>query len=330
MNKLIYKIFPILTLLFVLTLTACLTDSEYDNNQIGINPTNNKYYVEVHITSNDNTNLISRGYPLIGKDTTITQFIAIHLIGGNATSDVTVTYGSLSPDSTDHAAYSYPVDSLVNVLGLTMSDATVITDLNKGKVVIPKGSSTGYIAVKLNPNKLIGYTFVFGIRINSISDKKYVISNLTDGIVKFGPANMYDGEYTVTGNFIDYAHPEFSGNYPMDVDLITQTISSNAMYDLKVNGGTYGHGFLASGSGSYYGSFSPVFQFDANNNVISVINYWGQPAANGRTAELDPSGINKYDPDKGVLKVKYWMNQPSVISPHRTSFDETFTYVGPR
>ena len=325
MNKIINKIFPILTLAFALSLTACLTDSEYDNNNIGINPSNNTNYVEVHITSNDNTNIISRAYPVIGRDTTVTQFMAINLTSGAATSDVTITYIPLT------TANSTLVDSLVTVNGLILADATKLTDLNAGKVVIAKGKSTGYIAIKLNPNNLIGNSYVYGIRITAVSDKKYTISNLTDGVVKFGAANAYDGEYVVTGTFADASNALFTGNYPMHVDLVTQSAVANAMYDLGVNGGTFGHGFLNNGGGSYYGSFSPVFTFDpATNLVTSVVNYYGQPASNGRSAQLDPSGVNSFDPATKTIKVSYWMNQPSVITPHRTHFVEVFTYLGPR
>lgn len=323
MNKLIYKIFPILTLAFALSLTACLTDSEYDNNQVGINPSNNTNYVEVHITSNDNTNIISRAYPVIGRDTTITKFIAINLTSGVATSDVTISYVKLD------TLNSMVVDSLVNINGFILADGTKFTDLNQGKVVIKKGQSTGYIAVKLNPNNLIGSSYVLGIRITAVSDKKYTISNLTDGVVKFGAANTWDGEYVVSGTFVDYAHPEFTGNYPMHVNLVTQSAVANAMFDLYI--GDFAHSFLNNGGGSYYGKFAPIFTFDPSTNaVVSVTNYYGQPASNGRSAELDPSGINKFDPATGTIRVSYWMNQPSVITPHRTHFVEVFTYLGPR
>ncbi|MDR3653788.1 MAG: hypothetical protein P4L34_12575 [Paludibacter sp.] len=330
MTKIIYKIFPILTLAFALSMTACLTDSEYDNNQIGINPTNNKNYVEVHITSDNNTNIISRAYPTIGRDTTITKFIAINLTSGAATSDVTITYKDLNMTTGD-PEYSYVVDSLVNVLGFALADATKMTDLNNGKVVISKGSSTGYIAVKLNPNNLIGSSYVFGIRITAVSDSKYTISNLTDGVVKFGAANMYDGQYINSGSMIDYANAAFTGAYPLTVNLVTQSANSVGYYDVKV-WGDYFHAFMNGSSYSGYGTFAPVFTFNADNTVQSVTNYYGQavPPANGRTAQLDPSGINKFDPITKTLYVSYWMNQPAVITPHRTHFVEVFTYVGPR
>jgi hypothetical protein len=60
-----------------------------------------------------------------------------------------------------------------------------------------------------------------------------------------------------------------------------------------------------------------------------VENFFGQPSSNGRSAELDPSGANKINADMSI-DVNYWMNQPAVIVPHRTSFSEHFKYVGPR
>jgi hypothetical protein len=81
---------------------------------------------------------------------------------------------------------------------------------------------------------------------------------------------------------------------------------------------------------SAYGAFQPVFNFDANNNVTSVVNLYGQPAGNTRSAAIDPTGVNKWDPTTKTLRVKWFMYQPSVISGIRTTFDFTFTYVGVR
>lgn len=327
MNKIINKIFPILTLAFALSsLTACLTDSDYENNKVGINPSNNKNYVEVHLTTSDNTNIVTRSYNAIHKDTTI-DLIPVHLINGNATSDVTITYQVLDTVS------SPVMKSFVNDDGYVVIPSTILTVLNtNNKVVIPAGSSTGYIKVKFNPDNLIGNTYVFGIKVTAISDPKYTISNLNVGFVKMGAKNMYDGEYSVTGTMTDVTNAAYKGYYPADVYLITQDGTSVGYYDRDL--GDYGHLFLtATGGLSYYGSFAPVFKFDANNNVVSVTNIYGQPAGNTRSAQLDPSGINKYDPATKTLSVSYWMNQPSVVPTapnHRDHFVEVFTYVGSR
>jgi hypothetical protein len=127
---------------------------------------------------------------------------------------------------------------------------------------------------------------------------------------------------------VDAASATIHASYPNHVYLITQDGVSVGMWDLDV--GNYGHLIMSGTAYSYYGTFAPVFTFDASNNVISVTNIWGQPAANTRSGQLDPSGINKFDPATKTLSVSYWMNQPSVISPHRTHFVEVYTYLGAR
>ena len=91
------------------------------------------------------------------------------------------------------------------------------------------------------------------------------------------------------------------------------------------------HQILSGPDWSYYGSFGMEFTFDPNTDqVVSVTNPYGQPSGNGRSAALDPSGTNLWDASTKNLSVKYWMDQPSVITPHRVSFDELYTYKGPR
>ena len=137
--------------------------------------------------------------------------------------------------------------------------------------------------------------------------------------------NRFDGNYTLTGSMVDYSNATLTGKYPANVALISQSENSVALYDFEVAKG-YGHSLISGSDNSHYGQFAPVFTFDENNNVISVTNYYGQPSENNRSAELDPSGENKWDPVTKTLKVKYWMNQPNVVTPHRVSFDEVFTW----
>lgn len=321
MNKKIYKIFPVIALALLTMFTSCLGDSDYENNLIGTKNNGNQNFVEVHLTSADNSNTVSRSYDAIGRDTTI-NMIPINLTSGPAQSDVTVTFQVLD------ASNSTVVKSYVDDDGFVVPDATKYTILNAGnKVTIPAGSSTGYLQIKLNPNNLIGDTYILAIKITAVSDVKYTISNLNVGYVKMGAKNMYDGKYEVSGTMVDATNAAFTGAYPLPVYLITQDGSSVGYWDVDV-WDNYFHAFMNGSSYSGYGSFAPVFKFDASNNVIAVTNIYGQPAGNGRSAQLDPSGINKFDPATKTLKVKYWMNQPG--STHRTSFNETFTYVEAR
>jgi len=142
------------------------------------------------------------------------------------------------------------------------------------------------------------------------------------------PLNEYDGDYMMSGTMADASNANFIGAYPKEVYLEAVDANSVVMFDVLI--GNFGHLFLNGTALSYYGFFAPVFTFDSNNKIIAATNYYGQPASNGRSGELDPSGINAYDPLTHTISVSYWMNQPSVIAGHRTHFVETFTYMGSR
>jgi hypothetical protein len=331
MNKLKYKLFTAFTLALAFTFSACLTDSDYDNNLIGTKNTQNQNFVEVHLTSDNNTNTVMRSYDAISKDTTI-SLIPINLTSGPATSDVTITFQVLDTINSKNDPNAAIMKSYVATNGYVIPSSTKYTVLNTGnKVVIPAGSSTGYVKVKFTPLNFLGNTYVFGIKVTGVSDTKYTLSNLTTGFVLFGIKNKYDGNYVLTGSMVDAsaAGATFTAAPELNVSLITQDGTSVALFDIDLFN-NYFHGFWTGTAYSGYGSFAPVFKFDSNDNVISVVNKYGQPASNGRSAELDPSGINKFDASTKTLKVSYWMNQPSVITPHRTHFVEVYTYVGPR
>jgi len=318
MNKIINKIFPVMTLVLVLSLTACLNDSEYDSNKIGIKPGANNF-VEVHLTSADNSNAVSRAYDQFNRDTTI-NLIPVNLTAGPATTDVTVTFQLL--DATDAGMATYIA------AGNAIPDPTKFVVMNAGnKVTIPAGSSTGYVKVKFNPSNFGGF-YSFGVKLTAVSDPTYTLSNLTTGYVKFGIKNAYDGDYTLTGTLVDAANAAITGAYPNEVYLETLDATSVVMFD--VTAGNFYHLIKSGGSLSMYGVFAPVFHFDASGNVTSVTNYYGQPASNTRSGVLDPTGINKFDPATHKLSVSYYMDQPSVMAGHRTHFVEVFTYLGKR
>ncbi len=143
--------------------------------------------------------------------------------------------------------------------------------------------------------------------------------------------NQYDGEYSVAGTLVDTVVPTIDGScaYPMDVYLITNAANEVILYD-KAIGGEY-HSICSAGGLSYYGNVGVVIDFDTNGNVTGVHNLYTDPLPRGRSLELDPSGVNKYDPATKTLQIKYWLNQANLSAPyHRTSFDETYTYKGAR
>jgi hypothetical protein len=199
-------------------------------------------------------------------------------------------------------------------------------------LVIKKGQrvSTDSAKITLSADFDFDAAYALPLRIKSVSPSHTISANFGAAVYAFTLRNQYDGHYTVTGTMVDFASPGLQGRYPMDVYLITTGSNSVVMQDNAI--GSPSHSIDNGGGLSYYGSFAPKLIFDPSGNgtIISVVNYFGQPAGNGRSAEIDPSGANKINLSDMSIDVNYWMNQPSVIVPHRTSFTEHFTYVGPR
>jgi hypothetical protein len=166
----------------------------------------------------------------------------------------------------------------------------------------------------------------------TIQDAGGVIKSADKGdyIPLISVKNKYDGKYEVTGTMED-AGAALTGLFPFNYYLITTGPNSVAGYDPDY-WDDYFIPIMSGGSVSGYGSFSPIFTFDANNKITSVVNRYGQPAGNGRYAQLDPSGVNAYDPATKTIQVKFFMFQPSVVPlPNpRVKFDWTLTYKGPR
>jgi hypothetical protein len=199
-------------------------------------------------------------------------------------------------------------------------------------ITIPAGSLQGSAKLSVNITKLLTYgsSFATGLAITTVSGGSGQIETAHSRIpIIIQVKNRYDGEYTVTGSMVDYSNATLTGPYPWDVYLITSGPNQVQLFDNDY-GKNIDHKIQSGANDSQYGSFGVVFNFDADGNVTSVVNLYGQPASNGRSASLDPSGINKYDPATGSLDVKYWLDQPAVWTPHRVSFDEHFEFVGAR
>lgn len=147
--------------------------------------------------------------------------------------------------------------------------------------------------------------------------------------------NQWDGAYEVTGTMEDLTSSALTGFLPNpNYHLVTSGAATVSGFDAHPDWmGPYLR-ILNNGADSYYGSFSPVFELDpATNKVVKVTNIYGQPAGNTRSAGLDPSGENYYDPATKVMKVKFFMYQPSAVAtaPHiRVKFDWTLKRTGNR
>lgn len=209
---------------------------------------------------------------------------------------------------------------------------TILTDLNN--ITFQPGEISKQIMIRLDKNQLdLSKQYALGLKVTDPTGG--AIASISQGEVLYavGVKNKYDGRYKVTGSMTDFANSSLTGLYPLEWELVTSGPNSVVVYD-NVELGFPGHMISNAGSPSYYGSFGLVVNFDPVTNVItSVTNFYGQPAGNTRSAELDPTGVNKYDPASKTIKIKYFMKQPSVVTtpPNiRTAFDETWEYIGPR
>jgi hypothetical protein len=240
--------------------------------------------------------------------------------GGSAPQDITVT---LALDQATLTTYN-----TANGTTKVVPASTVISIPTT--VIIPKGANQTTVEAKVTVSGDFNFNLAYGVPVKITQSSYGILSgNYSSAVYSFGVRNKYDGQYKGMGTLVDAASAGISGRYPMDVFLVTSGATQVQLYD-NVIGGIY-HSILSGGSTSYYGTFGVVFNFDgATNKVTSVVNAYGQPASSTRSAELDPSGVNTWDPVTKTLKVKYWMNQPSVMAGHRVAFDETFTYVGVR
>lgn len=183
------------------------------------------------------------------------------------------------------------------------------------------------VRIQLDASKLdLSKQYAFGFKIKDAAGS--AISNAYNNLlVEVGVKNKYDGVYEVTGTMVDAANAALVGTYPLTWELRTAGSSKVKVYDKTTQ--TQTHLISNAGSPSQYGQFGIDVTFNATTDEIESIT---NPLLGslGRQAALDESGENRYDPATKTIKIKYFMLQPSVITPWRTSFDETWVYKGPR
>jgi hypothetical protein len=216
------------------------------------------------------------------------------------------------------SAYSVSASSGVTVSGNTWT------------LTMAAGEFSRAISVVLDKSQLdLSKSYAFGLEITQ-STVGEPSAGTGHGIVNVLIKNDYDGAYEVTGSMTDHA-AALGGLFPMNYHLITTGANSVAGYDPDY-WVDYFIPILSGADVSGYGSFSPIFNFNANGEITSVVNIYGQPAGNGRYAQIDPSGINKWDPGTRAIDVKFFMFMPSSVPlPNpRVSFDWHMEYLGSR
>lgn len=303
----------------VLMLTSCLKEATMNTD-----PSTATNVIELANTGDNITSTGIAGYYAdlgsVAAGASKTFNINVHYTGpGDAPDDITVT---LAADQATLTTYN-----TTNGTNNVIPPASVISFPTS--VVIKKGTNQTTVLGKVTVSSDFNFNSAYALPIKITAVSKGIISgNYGASVYSFGVRNIYDGAYTLNGTLVDAANAGIKGNYPVSVGLVTSGANTVKLLD-NVIGGFY-HSILNGTSLSYYGAFGLEFTIDASNKVTKVVNVYGQPSSNSRSATLDPSGVNTWDPNTKTLKVKYWMDQPTVMAGHRVSFDETFTYTGVR
>lgn len=217
------SLFFILTAIYIVAAAGCLKDDDFDNGSIQSVHSTGKLpkVIELKVSAADVSKFVSIAINNSTNDTTF-DLVPVNLATpGVATEDLHVT---VMLDSTLVNNYNNN-----NGTAYAVPPAALFTIVNP-EVIIPKGSNTGFLQIKLKPSDFIGGDWALGFKIASVKEQGYTISgNFNTGVVAIVIKNKYDGVYNATGYFL---HPVFAGNYNTSWDLITIGANSNA-FQLK-------------------------------------------------------------------------------------------------
>lgn len=301
--------------LFSVGFTSCLNDDMIDDQKYGLINLNANKIIEIPAGASHEKSLVL--LPEGMKELTIGE---VRLAAEDvAAEDIVVKLTTDAKEFLKEGQKAFPVDKIVVPASVT---------IKKGERSVP-------LVVTINTAFLESNPLYVPISISSVDNAGYIVSgNFNVLKLNMKVKHKLQGRYVLTGSFTDAGSAvtkhitTLDVGGPYTVQLQTEDGATLIFYDELV-WEDFLYPMANNGAFSGFGSFCPMFTFDGNN-VTAVTNAYGQPAANTRSAQLDPSGINKYDPATKTIKVSYWMNQPSVIATppnHRVSFVETYTYL---
>jgi hypothetical protein len=334
MNKIYTLILSVIA--FGMGMTSCLNDSKIEDMEYGLIDLDVNKIVElpaggthtVDITSLDEGKKDFMRELRLAADQPAKEDVVVNLEVISDRATIIKTVRELLSDR-------YPEDEISDEEILTFA-ATGITV--PSSVTIPKGERSVNFPINIDTHELKSTPQFALVRIKSVDNPGYIVSgNFGQLLLNMKLKHQYEGRYVLTGTMVHLPSP---GAYvhittifdpePYTVQLQTYDGQSLVFYE-EMGWADYIYP-IATADGGYsgWGSFAPIFKFDDAGNVIAVTNYYGQPAANTRSALLDPAGVNKYDPATKSFQVSYWMVQPSVVAtpPHyRTHMVETYTFL---
>lgn len=332
------NIYGLIIALVAVGFTSCLNDDMIDDQKYGLINLNANKIIELPSDASHTINLSV-------LDEGVKEFVyEVRLAAESPAAEDIVVSLELESDTASliKAVRTYLADQYPATGKDSVPDEDILSFALTGisipsTVTIPKGERSVQLKVAIDTDQFTPLTQFALIKIKSVDKSGYIISgNFNQLLFSCKVRHPYAGRYICTGTYEDVTNGAWK-----HASIELENLGEEYLIDLEtVNGSTLIMGYTPTfddrekflfytGTGfSYFGSFTPLFVFDANGNVIDVKNKFVNPA-NTRSAQLDPAGVNKYDPVTKTIQVSYWMNQPSVVSApphHRGHMVETYTF----
>jgi hypothetical protein len=274
------------------TFSGCLKDKDFEDGKIqSVHNPGGQNVIEIGVTATSNLGYMNIALPNKNADTTFNLIPVVYNGDKPAKEDIKVVVvlnmaliGDYNSNP-DHGTAHEPAPS---------NTYTVLNPPAAGggwEVIIPKGSNVGYLQIKVNPTKFLGFDYAVAFQISKILTPGYLVSsNLSTGIVAIGIKNEWEGEYHTTGFF---QHP----SVPRDIDQDDYLKTAGATSVYKTLGDLTGTNIIIT--------INP-----GNTVTISP-----GPGTSGTTASVDEMGgdpvyNNTYDPATKTFWLKYGYPQP--------------------
>ncbi|MBN1109097.1 MAG: DUF1735 domain-containing protein [Bacteroidales bacterium] len=209
---------------------------------------------------------------------------------------------------------------------------TAALSISSYEVTIPAGELEADWVMSVDAAQvpdIVAKVYLIPAKIVSATNGVIVSGNFGTKLMRVLSRNKYDGIYTVNGTFEDYITAAWSGDYPKTIYLITTGQYTVDRYEADY--GLYGYIFFTGTGLSYFGGWTPYFEFDASDNLVAVPNSTFDPAPRSRNSQVAVGEApNVYVTATRSMDIAFNFIQANVTPSVRSLIKEQYTFVGPR
>ena len=315
-------------ILILFSLSSCLKDKGYTNQQYGLNDLNSVRHVSfIKSYEKDGNNVVGI---LTSPVEESYDYFVLNISGDKTTADVTV---NLVIDNTQITEFN----AANGTAYLPLPAANYVMPLS---ITYPAGTDFLPVKIKLKKGGLdVTKAYALGIKIAGTSDPAITLStNANKRLISFLIKNKYDGNYGMRIRTVGWSAYGISdnqvGTWPSNGDgtsifMITSGANTVDIWD-EWGFGTYIQNAFTTGNaaGTGFGATSPRFVFDlATDKLLDVFNTTPNDGRDRRFT-LNPAVTDsRYDPATKIIYAAYRMHQ--IGRPDQFIYD-TLTYTGPR